>query len=236
MKKHLRWIIPLGLVLLLAAGFFIYVGVYYHGDETARAALESDEQVSVQMTDYGWFFDGPSDSDALIFYPGAKVEAEAYAPMLRRLAAEGMDVCLVEMPFRLAVFGMNKADGVISGLPHRNVYIGGHSMGGAVAANYAAAHGEDLEGVILFAAYPTKEMDDRLLLLSIYGSEDGVLKMEKIEEGRNFAPEDYLEFSIAGGNHAQFGNYGAQSGDGRALISREEQQRTAVEYIIRMKR
>ena len=236
MKKHLKWIIPLAVVLALAAAFFLYAGIFYHADETAKAALESNETVTVSMTDYGWFFDGPSEEDALIFYPGAKVEASAYAPFLRLLAEEGMDVCLVEMPFRMAVFGMNKADAVMKEYSYEHWYIGGHSLGGAVAANYAAEHGKELTGLVLCSAYPTKEMDDGLLMLTVYGSEDRVLNPERVEEGRAFAPSESYEFVIQGGNHAQFGSYGTQKGDGEASISAEEFRKAAVEFVIRNKR
>ena len=101
-----------------------------------------------------------------------------------------------------------------------------------MAANYAAAHPERLRGVILFAAYPTKELNDSLLLLSVYGSEDGVLRPDRVEAGRAFAPKDYYEFVIEGGNHAQFGSYGPQSGDGEAQNSPAEQLRQTVEAIL----
>ena len=114
MRKRWKLLLPALLLLLLATGFLIYASVYYHADETALAALESEGAVRVSRTDYGWFFDGPSERDALIFYPGAKVEAAAYAPLLRELAGSGMDVLLAEMPLRFAVFGMNKADGLLS--------------------------------------------------------------------------------------------------------------------------
>ena len=104
MRKKLRWIIPVAILALVASAFFIYTGIYYRADEAAYKAMGSDERVEVIRTDYGWLFDGPAEETALIFYPGAKVEAKAYAPMLRMLAEEGMDVCLVEMPFRLAFF------------------------------------------------------------------------------------------------------------------------------------
>ena len=236
LKKHLKWIIPLAAVLILAAVFFVYVGIFYPADEEGKAALESNDSVTVSMTDYGWFFDGPGEEDALIFYPGAKVEASAYAPLLRRLAEEGMDVCLVEMPFRLAFFGMNKADDVMKTADYAHWYIGGHSLGGAMAAEYAAAHREELTGVVLCAAYPTKKLDDSLLMMSIYGSRDGVLNREKVEEGKAFAPSETCEYVIQGGNHAQFGSYGAQKGDGEALISAEEFREAVVEFVIRNKR
>lgn len=229
MKK--KWI-PVIVIAILATAFLIYTGVYYHAGESAKAALESDRIVTVSQTDYGWFFDGPSENNAFIFYPGAKVEETAYAPLMHMLAAEGMDVCLVKMPFRLAFFGMNKASDLMEMYDYENWYIGGHSLGGAMAANYAADHGDSMTGLILFAAYPTKKLADSLLEISIYGSEDGVLNMEKVEAGKAYAPDEYLEYVIPGGNHAQFGDYGEQRGDGEAYISGEEQQSLAVDYII----
>ena len=112
MKKRI-WLLVLLVLTLLAAAFGIYTGQYYRADALALSALKSDEQVTVTPAEDGWLFDGPSETDALIFYPGGKVEETAYAPLLHRLAADGMDVFLVKMPFRLAVFGVNKARDVM---------------------------------------------------------------------------------------------------------------------------
>ena len=221
-----------GIVVVLTAFFLIYTGRYYHADATAMSALEPSNGVAVTQTEYGWFFDGPSESDALIFYPGAKVEETAYAPLLHRLAGESMDVCLVKMPFHLAVFGVNKAQELMSQYDYENWYIGGHSLGGAMAANFAAEHASELKGLVLLAAYPTKELDDSLSVVSIYGSEDGVLNMEKMTQGDAYLPDSAEKIMIEGGNHAQFGNYGEQKGDGDSDISAEEQQRKTVEIII----
>lgn len=92
---------------------------------------------------------------------------------------------------------------------YENWYIGGHSLGGAMAASYAADHLDMLRGVVLLSAYPTDSLKEgELSVLSIYGSEDKVLNMEKVKEGREYMPSDYTEICIDGGNHAQFGNYG----------------------------
>ncbi len=232
MQKAIKWIIPIFIILLLAGGFLVYAGIYYRADATALAALNSDDAVSVTPASYGWFFDGPSAENALVFYPGAKVEETAYAPLLHKLAQEGMDVCLVKMPLRFAFFGANKADAVMKVYEYEHWYIGGHSLGGAMAAEYAAGHSDQLTGLILFAAFPTKQISDALLEISIYGSEDRVLNMAKIEAGRALAPAEYYEYEIAGGNHAQFGNYGIQKGDGAAKITGPEQQQAAVGFII----
>ncbi len=233
--KRMGIILSLAIAALIAA-FLLYSSDYYHADAAVQTALVSDGTVCVSRTSYGWFFDGPSIEDALIFYPGAKIEETAYAPLLRRLAAEGMDVCLVSMPFRLAFFGTNKAESVMGLYDYDHWYVGGHSLGGAMAAEYAAHHGDRLTGLILLAAYPTSPLDDALLMISIYGSEDDVLNHAKVEAGKAYVHGGFREYVVTGGNHAQFGNYGEQRGDGTAGVSREEQQRLTVSYIIRNKR
>ena len=142
-----------------------------------------------------------------------------------------MDVCLLKMPFRLAVFEPGKAGKVSDLYNYKNVYVGGHSLGGAMAANYASSH-EELRGIILLAAYSTKKLSRQQLLISIYGSEDGILSTDKVWRGQQYAPDRYIERIIEGGNHAQFGNYGIQKGDGIPSISSEEQQQLAVSIII----
>ena len=231
MRKHLRWNIPLLIMAVLCMVFLLYTGSYYRADETALSDLVSDGTVQVSQTDYGWFFDGPENETVLIFYPGGKVEETAYAPLLHRLAGEGMDVCLVKMPFRLAVFDTDKADDVRKLYNYSQWYIGGHSLGGAMAANYAAEQGEDLTGLILLAAYPTKKLPQSLTMISIYGSEDCIVDRNLIEDGRSFAPEKSFEYLITGGNHSQFGNYGEQKGDGKATIKPETQQEEAAAFI-----
>ena len=230
--KKWKWLIPALGIVILAAAFLVYAGIYYRAGTVAQAMLESDETVAVVQTDYGWLFDGPSETDALIFYPGAKVEETAYAPLLHAIAEGGVDVCLVRMPFRLAFFGLNRADGVMAAHGYSRWYIGGHSLGGAMAASYAAGHASQLAGVVLLAAYATKPLDDRLLAVTIYGSEDGVLNMKRMEEGERCLPKDHREHVIQGGNHAQFGDYGEQRGDGTAAISAGEQQCRTVELIL----
>ena len=203
---------------VLFALFFFYTENYYHADRTAVMMLRTDEYASVTSSQTGLLFDGPGEEDLLIFYPGAKVQETAYAPLMRQIAEEGMDVFLVRMPARLAFFGSNKADEALQETAdYANVYIGGHSLGGARAANYAAEHAESLDGVILLAAYSTKPLPDSLPVLSVYGTEDGVLNRANYEKNLANVP-NLQEVVIEGGNHAQFGSYGEQRGDGEASI------------------
>lgn len=237
MRKRRKQIAAAAVLILLAviaAGVW-YVTDYYHSDEEAQACLQSAGQVTVTECDEGLLLDGAGEETALIFYPGAKVEYTAYLPLLLRLSEQGVDCFLVKMPCNLAVLGQNKADGILAEYEYEKWYLAGHSLGGAMAAAYTAGHSEKISGLILLAAYPTEALTDAALsVLSIYGSEDGVLNRAKLEEGRGQMPERYTELCIEGGNHAYFGNYGEQKGDLPARISREEQQEQTAEAMLQL--
>ena len=226
MKKKI-WRIPLTIVLIIILICAVYVSIYYHATDHAKEYLKGTDSVAVSDISGGLLFDGPGEDTALIFYPGAKVEYTSYAPLMSELAEEGMDCFLVKMPGNLAFLGKNKADGIIDSNDYSRWIIGGHSLGGAMAAVYAADN--DLDGLILLAAYPTKPVDEPTI--EIYGTEDKVLNMSKLEEGDQYLPENNMEVEIRGGNHAHFGDYGAQKGDGEAKISREEQFEATVVAI-----
>ena len=234
--KHKRWrkvfTSLLVLLLVMICLFLLWAADYYHAGNSAAEAMISDDLASVTAVSNGYLFDGPGDEALLIFYPGAKVEETAYAPLMRELAEEGIDVQLVRMPLHLAFLGMNDAEEIIRSSEYEHYYIGGHSLGGAMAADYANRHSEELDGVILLAAYPTSQLPDPLIEILIYGSEDEVLNMDKVQEGEAFAPETYIRHIVTGGNHAQFGDYGAQKGDGSAVIPAEEQWDETVQVIL----
>ena len=232
MKKKAIWIAPVAVLALLFGAFFIYVGDCYRADDVAKAALKSDAQVIVTSTDYGWHFDGPSEDRALVFYPGAKVEAAAYAPLMRLLAERGMDACLVKAPFNISLFDEGRAAAVMQEHDYAHWYVGGHSLGGLSAANFAATHGDRVEGVILCAAYSVKPLEALPMEIVVYGSEDRVLNRERLEKNADYAPENYEVHIIEGGNHAQFGSYGAQKRDGTASISPQAQWSETVDAIL----
>ena len=240
-KKHpIRKIVLIAIVTVLVlcvGGGFLYLSDYYRASEEVNEYLEKDGDVSVNFIDSGLFLDGPGGENALIFYPGAKVEYTAYVPLMYELAENGVDVFIIKMPCNVAFFGMNKADDIIGEYSYAHMYLGGHSLGGAVAAIYAAKHADsaDIEGLILLAAYPTKSLAaSSMRVLTIYGSEDKVLNMAKVEAGRSLLPADAAETVLEGGNHAQFGCYGEQKGDGTASISAEEQWKQTADAIIEM--
>lgn len=229
-KRKKRWIIPVVIISVAAAVFFIYFAVYYHAGDTAVNALENSENVKVSVSDDTYFFDGPSDENAFIFYPGAKVEAAAYAPLMRDIAENDADVFLVNMPLNFPFFGSGRAEDIINSNDYESWFIGGHSLGGVAAAGYASSHADMIEGVVLCASYPSDDISS-LKVLSLYGTNDSVLNREKYEESRKYLPEDMTEVVLEGGNHAQFGDYGEQDGDTPADMTAGEQQAAAAEAI-----
>lgn len=237
MKTRLKRILCACLALLLAAGIagYAYVADYYHADEAAVAAMSWLTGTVYTETDgdVTWFVpDAPTTG--LIFYPGGKVEAAAYAPLLQACAQRGILCALVQMPANLAVLDLNAADGLRQEYPEiSNWYMAGHSLGGAMAASYAANHAGEYAGLILLAAYSTQDLTlTPLRVLSVYGTEDGVLDRDAYSENRANLPTDTVEVLLDGGCHAQFGSYGTQEGDGVPTISAVEQIRQTTDAII----
>lgn len=229
MKRRRLWItlgVVLAILLVICIGFAVYVGDYYRAGEAAVQAMAPTDSLSVSRVDRNTIMFTPDEPQAgLIFYPGGKVEYTAYAPLMRACAENGILCVLIKMPGNLAVLDMNAADGIMEQYPEVNSwYIGGHSLGGAMAATYAANHSNELDGLILLAAYSTNDLKDSgLEVLSIYGTEDKVLDFEKYEKYRNNLPAETTEFVVDGGCHAGFGCYGPQDGDGTPTITNKEQ-------------
>lgn len=235
--KHKKiWIILgsiLGIVLAVFIAVIVYVNIYYSADDFAKEELKSDALVEVYHEEDYYVFEPNSYSTGIIFYPGGKVDAVAYAPLLKALASKGILCVLCEMPFRLAVFDSNAADGIQSKFDAQNWYMAGHSLGGSMAASYIAQHSTDYTGLILLAAYSTADLTDTdLNVISIYGEFDGVLNQKKYESNLSNLPKDYKEYVIRGGCHAFFGSYGAQKGDGTPTITNEQQIEETVSFIL----
>ena len=223
--------VGIGMLILCVVGF-CYLNVHYTAQEEALAVLSEPTGAVVTEIDGGYFIDGSGQDTALIFYPGAKVDSQAYLPLMKEIAAGGVDCFLLDLPMRIAILDQNAADKIIAKYDYNTVMVGGHSMGGMIAASYAAAHCDIVDGVVLLAAYPIKPLSESVRLLSVYGTQDQVLSRDAYENAKQYFPSDAVETIIDGGNHAQFGNYGAQEGDGEATISAGEQQRRTAYAVL----
>lgn len=232
-KKRILLIVA-AVLLALVVGAIIYVSTYYRADETAMAALQGSETVTVESRDGLTVFLPKEPVAGLIFYPGGKVESSAYAPLMLRLAQENILCVIVKMPCNLAVLNVDAAENIPEQFPQVDCwYMGGHSLGGSMAASFVADHEEDFAGLILLAAYSTKDISN-MEVLSVYGDQDGVMNRKKYAKYRDNLPKNRIEVVIPGGNHAFFGSYGHQKGDGNATITPQQQIEATVEAILRL--
>ena len=220
MKKKILIVMSIILIALFAYGIY-YVNDYAHADSVAKEYLNVNGSVKVSESSNGLFIDGKGNDTALIFYPGAKIEYISYLPLLCQLANDGVDCYLVEMPFNLAFLDPDSANEIIDTTNYSHYFLAGHSLGGVSAASYVNSS-DKCDGLILLASYPTQEIYKPAL--SVYGSEDKILNMEKYNEAKPLL-KNLTEIIVPGGNHAQFGNYGNQTGAGIANISSKAQQK-----------
>jgi hypothetical protein len=227
--KKRWWVILVGIVLLAVIGFFAWGLIIPAPMPEALAAMQSDAQVTI-TTDPWIVFQptGQNPTTGLILYPGGRVDPRAYAPLAHAIASQGYLVVIVPMPLNLAVFGSGRAASVIQAYPEiEHWVIGGHSLGGSMAASYADKHRDKIAGLLLLASYPASSndlSDSNQKVTSIYGTLDGLATKDKIDASRELLPADTTWIPIEGGNHGQFGWYGDQSGDNPATMSRLEQQ------------
>lgn len=223
-------------VLIFTTGFLIYLLPYQKAEDTPALLMQETAAVEVIEEKHGKTSDiackAPEKSNtAIIFYPGAKVDPYAYVTLATELAENGIDIYIIKMPFHMAVFQKNAADGILEDVHYDHVYLAGHSLGGTMAAQYTSEH-ETVEGVILLASYPTKPLNASQRLLSVAGDQDGCLEWDVYENKKENWPEDSQEVLLKGGNHAQFGTYGKQRGDNEAFITNEEQIDQTVKAIL----
>jgi hypothetical protein len=230
-KRWFRMAVGVMLAAIMAgvAGFLIWALNPPGIEAEAQTALESLDTSRLERRK-GLVFSpqGGISGVGLILYPGGRVRPEAYAPLAEAIADRGYLTVIPRMRLNLAVLEIQAADEMMAAYPEVDRWvIGGHSLGGAMAAEYAADQPEKVQGLVLYAAYPAESTDlsERdLEVLSIYATRDGLASMEEVLASADRLPEDTDWVEIEGGNHAGFGWYGPQRGDFPATIQKEEQQ------------
>jgi len=235
-KKILKSIVFVLIVLVIALSLWIN-GSYSPSDRALKFGV-STEVVNITEDKYGINFKPIFEAKAsgVIFYPGGKVEPEAYNPLAYALAEQGYLTTVVKMPLNLAVLDADGGKKIIQRHPKvKYWYIGGHSLGGAMAGNFASDYSDIIEGVYFLGAYPVKDLTELDIdVLLINGSLDGIINQKKLSDGATLIPKDSKNIIIPGGNHSQFGSYGLQKKDNKARITRKEQQSKTVHLIIEM--
>jgi pimeloyl-ACP methyl ester carboxylesterase len=233
------WVSLIILLVVAIAGFVIWAETPLGPDPIAQAAMLSNARV--QVSEDGWITFEPVQSSSdkgLILYPGGRVDPRSYAPTAQAIASQGYLVIIAKMPLNLAVFNPDLAREIISAYPQVTTWlVGGHSLGGSMAARFVASNIEIADGLFMWASYPASNDDlssSDIKVASMYGTLDGLLDPSKMEESRSLLPQDTMWTVIKGGNHAQFGWYGPQPGDYPASISHLEQQEVVVQETLEL--
>ena len=234
-KRFLKRFVAVVIVFaLLFSACAFYVNDYHRADLGAISAFSDNHKIDREVLQNKTIVFKPKNVKAgFIFYPGGKVEYTAYIPLMEELAKKDIMCVLLKMPFNLAVLDVDGAEGIKEMFPEtKNWYLGGHSLGGSMAASYLSDNISEYEGLVLLGSYSTADLSkENIKVLSVFGSEDKVMNKEKYDEYKVNLPEDFSEAIIDGGCHAYFGMYGAQDGDGAPTITNEEQIQKTAEII-----
>lgn len=232
-----RILVTLLLVIGLAVGGFVaWANTPAKPSAEAYAAMKSNDDVKVSLDAAGRLLFEPigvQNGVGFILYPGGRVDPRAYAPLARSIAARGTVVVVAPMLFNLAILSPERAQDIIDTYQGIRVWVvGGHSLGGSMAARFARLHTREIQGLVLWASYPASSDDlsgSAFPVLSVNASRDGLATPAKIMAARVLLPPTTTYQPIEGGNHAQFGSYGAQMGDHAATIPAAEQWRLVVQ-------
>jgi pimeloyl-ACP methyl ester carboxylesterase len=208
--------------------------------------LASDDRVAVEEHPGHWLFSPKKDArpTALVFCPGGMVDPAAYAPLAKAVAARGYATYVIKPSPRWKPVELRNREGVamvkalVDGERQVKAWVvGGHSLGGAVAARFAREHPGLLSGLLLCGTTHPRDFDlskfDRPVT-KLYGTNDGVADVEQTLGNAKLLPARTRWVVVEGGNHAQFGWYGPQPGDRPAAISREQQQEALVRAAVEL--
>lgn len=224
------------IVLIVAALFVVMiVGLWIYSMDSYKPLDEMNQTIEDMNSPYerledfdeiNYKVDQPSKH--ILIIPGGKVEPESYEYLATLLAINGYDVTIAKPLFNLAILTPNYFHRFLSETLD-NVVIG-HSLGGTVGSMISSSN-DLVSHVVFLASYPIQDVSNKQVLV-ITAENDLVLDASKIDENSEYLPENYRNTVIAGGNHAQFGWYGDQKGDGQATIDTITQQDLIITEII----
>jgi len=209
-------------LLVTIVTFLTWFHIVLPADRAAVDAAFADDRIRVSLSD-GVITASPANAESttgMVFYPGAKVDPYAYLPAFRELVADGLTVVIIEPLFNMALFDLTPLQEATATAPTvTDWWVGGHSLGGVKAC--MVAEEESLQGLVLLASFCANDLSGTdLEVLQVLGDRDDLTDLTAVAEARTLLPSAAKEHVIEGANHASFGAYGPQSGDGQASISK----------------
>lgn len=232
------WLSIIGAIVLIGLTLIAIWLRPFGATDVALDAMEGSDSVAVTQSGSRILMEptGSSPTTGFIFYPGARVDARAYANVLTPVVEAGYQVVIVKPPLGIAFFSTSFAEGWIADNPDIERWaVSGHSLGGVVAAT--ATDRESIDGLVFWASYPASDISDTApATMSIFGTNDGLTTVDRVEDSRSDLPTDTLFIAVEGGVHSDFGDYGLQPGDGRPTITRPEAQAIIAEATLALLR
>jgi len=220
-RARVALVAGLCVVVVVVVGFVVMAQITYPAerDLVQEVAADSAVHTSWSYGDVVMTPTGDSTGTGLVFLAGAKVDPLAYADKLSGLVEAGTTVVIVRPVLNFAIFEFRPFSAFTALAPDvTDWFVGGHSLGGVKACQYASD--DAVSGLILFGSYCAGDIADLgKPVLSISASNDGLSTPAKIEASKADLPADTEFVVIEGANHAQFGDYGVQPGDGTSTVS-----------------
>lgn len=217
------------LAIMVAIVLVIFGGIIYLKTQS-HAPTENAQQIAKKAentSDWLYFPSNDKTKPIIIFYPGALVDSGSYSPWAEKISEAGYPVYIVKMPLDLALLAPNRGSQILTDHPDRPYVIGGHSLGGVMASRFAEEHPKKLAGVFFLASYPDEKgslKDTKVPVLSLTAGNDHVLNPEAYQKAKQYLPIETEYQEIRGGNHAGFGSYDMQKGDGKSTITDQNKQ------------
>lgn len=214
----------LTVVLILCVCVAVWAHQVMAGDRQAALEVWHNDAITITDTEAAVVVE-PSDGGSttgLVFVPGAKVDPYAYLYKLSGIVEDGVTVVLTKPTLNFAILDQRSLETFTAAPPGIDRwFVGGHSLGGVKACQYA--ENGDVAGLVLFGSYCATDLSDSgTPALSFVGENDRLSTPEEVADAAGSLPEDAVTVDIPGANHADFGDYGAQPGDGESAADDSE--------------
>ncbi len=230
----------LGLLLVGIALLVGFAGTPYTAPDGTVDRVAAAPGVTIEQAHGGYAItpSGEPATTGLVFYPGARVDPNAYVSVLAPVVTATDVAVYVPRPrLNFAVFEPSMAGSVADAHPGIDRwFVGGHSLGGAMACRYVVSNPNAVDGLILFGSYCDRSITGAdYAVLSVGGTRDTVLGIDRAALRPERLPDGAEIRQVEGLNHTQFGSYTGQSGDSPATISRatahETLQSTLIDFL-----
>ncbi|TFD02096.1 alpha/beta hydrolase [Cryobacterium sinapicolor] len=205
--------------VLVVIVFLAWANTVRVADRAAADQVFANPNVTVTDTPNSVILAPTDDAGdiGLVFIPGARVDPYAYLYKLAGTVEDtGATVVIAKPVLNLAILDQRPLSTFTDAVPDVSTwFVGGHSIGGVRAC--MLADDSKVDGLVLFGSYcATSPKRTDLRALSLSGSTDGLSTPEQIADRADLLPSDTRFVELEGVNHARFGDYGVENGDGVA--------------------